>query len=336
MTPTARPHSSGVSPRPDSCSLLSRATGEPAAGTAPTATGYVILENGGPWPHKILSSAVLTGADGGTYDVRALASRLDPLGATLLFARRPGSRHGVPDPMSIVVAALSPDGGRAARLTLASPSSLDDVDPVGALAQLRSGTVPAGWEPVVEAYFVCTHGMRDACCAELGRPVAAAFAEAAGAEPVWEVSHLGGHRLAANVLLLPDGLHLGRVLPGEAADVVAEVRAGRIRTDRLRGRSALAPSVQAAEIAVREAAGVDGLDAVRLVGVQAGALADVNTPPDHGPLTVSTWRVGAERWTCTVLTVAPGGDPVPESCGAEPVAPKPRQLVRDVRRSDGA
>ena len=332
MTPTDRPHSSGVSPRPDACSFLSRTAGEPVAGTAPTATGYVIIENGGPWPSKILAAPVLIGPDGASYDVRPLASRLDPLGVTLLFARRPGSRHGVPSPLAVVAAALSPDGGRAARLTVASPSDLEGLNLRDVLAALRAGTVPEGWEPVTEAYYVCTHGMRDACCAELGRPVAAAFGDAAGGEAVWEVSHLGGHRLAANVLLLPDGLHLGRVVPGEAAEVVAEVRAGRIRTDRLRGRSALGPSVQAAEIAVRTAAGVDGLDAVRLVGVQAGALADVNTPPDHGPLTVSTWRVGAQKWTCTVLTVAPGGDPVRESCGAEPVAPKPRQLARDVRR----
>ena len=331
MTPP-RPHSSGVSPRPDACSSLSRATGEPVSGTAPTTTGYVIIENGGPWARKILASPVLTGEDGSTYDVGPLASQLDPAGATLLFARRPGAGHGVPSPLTVIVAALSPDGGRAAQRSFVSPSELTGADLPGVLTSLRGATVPAGWEPVTEAYLICTHGMRDACCAEIGRPAAQSFADAAGSDLVWVVSHVGGHRLAPNVLLLPDGLHLGRVMPGHAADVVAEYRSGRIATERLRGRSALSPSVQAAEIAVREAAGVDGLDAVRLVGVQAGALADVNRPPDHGPLTVSQWRVGADLFSCAVLTVAPGGDPIPESCGAEPVAPKPRQLVRDVRR----
>ena len=332
MTPAPRPHSTGISPRAEACSIISRATGEPLEGTAPTTTGYVVIENGGPWARKILSDPILTGADGGTFDIADLASRLDPLGATVLYARRPGSGHGVPSPFTVVVAALTPDGGRAASRTVSSPADLAPADLPGVLTALRAGTVPAGWEPLTEAYLACTHGMRDACCAELGRPVAQAFADAAGPDPVWEVSHVGGHRLAANVLLLPDGLHLGRVAPADAADIVGEVRAGRITTSRLRGRSALAPSVQAAEIAVRAATGVDGLDAVRLAGVQAGALDDVNNPPDHGPLTISRWRVGAERWTCTVLTVAPRGEPVPESCGADPVAPRPRQLVREVRR----
>ena len=62
---------------------------------------------------------------------------------------------------------------------------------------------------------VCTHGRHDACCAERGRPVAAALA-AAHPEQTWEVSHIGGDRFAANVLVLPDGLYYGRVSAADA------------------------------------------------------------------------------------------------------------------------
>lgn len=331
-TPGAQ-YASGISPRPDACSSLSRALGEPIAGTAPTTTGYVLLEHGGPWGRKILADAQVSDPDGEPFDLGGLAvAELEPLGVTTLLMRRHGSGRGIPSPATVVVASLSPDGGRAASRTVSRASELASLHLPRVLAELRGGVVPEGWEPLTEGYFVCTHGQRDVCCAELGRPVAAAFEEAAGRAPVWEVSHLGGHRLAPNMMLLPDGLHLGRVTAADAAEVVAEFRAGRIGTARLRGRSALAPSVQAAEIAVREAAGVNGLDSVRLVAVQAGALSSENVPPDHGPLTVSTWRVGAELWHCSVLTAAQGGDPVPESCGAAPVPQHPRQQVRAIQK----
>lgn len=319
--------------RAGSCSTISREVHEPIAGTAAATTGYVILEHGGPWGHKILGDAALTDPDGMRFDLPSFQAReLEPLGVTTLMARRPGAAHGTPSPLTVIVAAFSPDGGRAASRIITAPSELPGLEIPAVITSLHSGVTPPGWEPVTEAYLVCTHGTRDACCAELGRPVAGAFQEAAGRQAVWEVSHVGGHRFAANVVLLPDGIHLGRVDPGEAAAVVSDFRAGRVAVSRMRGRSALAPSVQAAEIAVREAAGVDGLDGIRLVSAQSRALVDESVPPDHGPLTISLWRVGAALWTCSVITVAPSGSAVPESCGAEPGPPPPQQVIRALER----
>lgn len=64
--------------------------------------------------------------------------------------------------------------------------------------------------------LVCTHGMRDKCCARLGQPF---FREAKrmakqGNLPhtrVWQVSHIGGHRFAPTIISLPDGRYYGRL-----------------------------------------------------------------------------------------------------------------------------
>src|SRR6185295_17042644 len=97
----------------------------------------------------------------------------------------------------------------------------------------------------------------------LGRSVARSLA-ALRPQRVWECSHLGGHRFAANVVCLPEGVCYGRVRDGSVAAIVAEHEAGRIVLELLRGRSSQAPEVQAAEHVVRETERIPAIDALRL------------------------------------------------------------------------
>jgi hypothetical protein len=76
---------------------------------------------------------------------------------------------------------------------------------------------------------------------------------------VWECSHLGGHRFAANLVCLPDGLCFGRLSPQDALRAVAEYEQGRILLEHHRGRSSLVPAAQAAEHFVREQQGLRGV-----------------------------------------------------------------------------
>jgi hypothetical protein len=108
-------------------------------------------------------------------------------------------------------------------------------------------------------YLVCTNGARDPCCAIRGPAVAGALAHARPGR-VYECSHLGGHRFAANLLVLPDGLCFGRLDVRSALALVEELEAGRLPLEHLRGRSTLAPEQQAAEILVRRKLGMTGLD----------------------------------------------------------------------------
>ncbi|MFF9667034.1 sucrase ferredoxin, partial [Streptomyces althioticus] len=54
----------------------------------------------------------------------------------------------------------------------------------------------------------------------------AAELAAAGHSEVWEVTHLGGHRFAPTMLVLPYGYAYGRLTPESAKDVLAATAAG--------------------------------------------------------------------------------------------------------------
>jgi hypothetical protein len=117
-------------------------------------------------------------------------------------------------------------------------------------------------EPHERALFlVCTHGRRDVCCAERGRPLAGALSRAYPDE-TWESTHIGGDRFAGNLLAFPHGLYFGRVRPEHAAEVAKTYLDGRLALEHLRGRSCYPFAVQAAEIALREREGLDGIDDV--------------------------------------------------------------------------
>lgn len=117
-------------------------------------------------------------------------------------------------------------------------------------------------------YFVCVNGQRDRCCARFGLPVYHRLRTLVG-ERAWQVTHLGGHRFAPNVLVLPQGALYGRVHPGAVqggadalADFVAEVESDGMPLSHLRGRSCYPQAVQAAE----GLAGANGLDLVAVDG----------------------------------------------------------------------
>ena len=92
-----------------------------------------------------------------------------------------------------------------------------------------------------------------------GLPLFDALASHVAPDRLWQASHLGGHRFAPNVLVLPQGVQLGRI-PVERSHEVGQLLAhGRIPLDLYRGRTLFAAPVQAAELAVRSVTGYDRL-----------------------------------------------------------------------------
>jgi len=139
------------------------------------------------------------------------------------------------------------------------------------LVRRLGGSEPQG--PKERRYLVCTNGARDPCCAIRGPAVAQALERALPGQ-VYECSHLGGHRFAANVLVLPDALCFGRLDARAAVALAAELEAGRLPLDQLRGRTTLEPEQQAAEILVRRELGLTRLDELRHVDATTFGLAD--------------------------------------------------------------
>lgn len=239
-------------------------------------------------------------------DVRAT---LQDFAGRVVFIRRPrgGGRGGDDDDggITVVEATTAETGGDARALVLPSLDALPGSD-------LRSGA--ALQTPLV---LVCVHGRRDACCARLGTPLYAEIAATAWHEHVWQCSHLGGHRFAPNVLVLPSGVQLGRVPAARVPDVVSLLAAGRIPLELYRGRTLYPPHVQAAEVALRAATGLDGVGELRLLAdggdrvefVSPGGQHAVRVSRRDGPPAPPSCGAGAEPTTMWTATLEPDASP---------------------------
>jgi hypothetical protein len=231
------------------CTLRSLAAREPLAGTASVIRTWLLIEHAGPWGADPLHDARIPA------EVGAALRRVERMaGARVLFVRRVDRRPGD----GITCIAVDTADAWAGRVGLARIGDAVGVDP----------TDRAGFDRVDEAIaVVCTHGRRDPCCAERGRPLARVTA---GAFPdaTWESTHVGGDRFAGNLVLFPHGLYFGRVEPERGPEVVAAYREGRIVLDLFRGRSRDAFPVQAAEHHLRALLGLDGVEDVSLIQVR--------------------------------------------------------------------
>ncbi len=296
------------------CSTASRELSEPLAGTAATARTWLLIEQPGPWGRTALASGRL-GREVGP----ALERRLEGTGVRPALIRRPG-RHpddGAPRRHRVFVAHTVPGASWVRELSVADPAALLRELDFGALGDGAHGGLGDAYrgEPLA---LVCTNGKRDRCCAVLGRPLAAELA-AAGTDGVWEVTHLGGHRFAPTMLVLPYGYAYGRMDAAAAKDVLQAARDGRMVPAGCRGRSAWERPGQAAELAVRELTGE----------VDAEALAVTGSAAVDGGWEVAVAHRDGRAWTIAVDRSA-AEPPRPESCGAALGTPA-RMAVRSIR-----
>ncbi len=269
---------------PTRCADLSQLAGEPIGGTATTAEHWLLVEVAGTWSRDVGAGAGL--AEPLRAAVRAWLEQTPS--SRLLFVRRPGRTSADSDVAFVVHAGETSRTVR--RLKLAAVNEPADLHEAG--------------EEVTDAplVLVCGHGTRDACCAQRGTAVYATLAARLNPDQVWISSHQGGHRFAANVLVLPAGIQLGRLSPNDAPDVVARALEGRLELDHLRGRTVYAPDVQVADIAIRKARSLGDLDDLELVEAAGGRVRLRD-------------RSGREHVAVVEQRIGPV---VPASCGAEP------------------
>jgi hypothetical protein len=256
------------------CSVRALTRGDSPVATASPVQRWLLIEQPGPWGRDALAESRF---DRSVAPELARRSRAE--GVRLLLVRRPGDR-------------LADSGRRWAYVDSRRGRE-------GLWWSVRSSDrelLTAPWDGSVgeaterPTYLVCTHGGHDACCALRGRPLARAL-PAPGPADVWECSHLGGDRFAANVLVLPHGFYYGQV-PGDGAELVAAHERGQVVLPWLRGRAGVPAPGQAAQHATREALGLLGIDDLPVVAVQP--------EPAAGP--------DVENWTVTLA--GPDGDVV--------------------------
>ncbi|MEV4460278.1 sucrase ferredoxin [Microbispora sp. NPDC049633] len=198
---------------------------------------WLLIEHTGPWAAELEECRL-------PEDVQRLVSRARALDIRPQLIRRPGRREPLTGPLHVYVAAAAVDHPWLAEGFLERPDDLD-------LGALVHGVVPESCILVNEPmYLVCTHGRHNACCARLGLPLARFLDENLPGE-VWETTHVGGDRYAANLVCLPHGLYYGSMSQAAAIAAANAYRHGEVVLDRFRGRAGIPEPLQAAEHFVR-------------------------------------------------------------------------------------
>jgi len=208
------------------CATIARQTGEEPIGTASHYQTYVLIECPCPWSAKVFDS------------------RQIPLALKQFITQTQSQRS---------VRFFCVNQGRAAQSKSDSKTrvliydSLHLLEPERAFTGREEGSgswfgsyrgfefVVDGLEQVadcVRAYWqginlgkpitrlkdvlICTHGMRDKCCARFGQPFFKAAEKMVKEKSlsdvrIWRVSHIGGHRFAPTAIVLPEGRYYARL-----------------------------------------------------------------------------------------------------------------------------
>ncbi len=287
----------------DRCQIISQDLEEPLPGTAAVARAWLLVEDDGPWGPDALTMSTVPEAVAAKVGADAEAA-----GVRVQLVRRVDRQRSDAERRTVFLCRSGPSGAWVRRLLL-TDDELAALDL--SLAHREQPPTDVGLEGVAcepvedDLLLVCTHAKRDACCAQFGRPVAEAVAKRAP-EQTWETSHTGGHRFAATMIVLPDGLTFGRLEPRDVTTLVNALGNGRIPLANYRGRSVDSGPEQSAEVAVREAAGASGRDAARVVDSRVDGGATVVTVEVDG----APWRaVVASRPLGTLRSISCGGTP---------------------------
>jgi hypothetical protein len=239
------------------CADASRARGEPIAASAARYRRYLLLEVPGP-----LGGTALDERHVGARVARSLARAAADADANVLLIRRPGrQRPAASAPRAWAVADTAPEAERVLWGSWDTPDDLLRLDLAAALPDTAAASGPQ------QVAVICTNGKRDLCCAIRGRPVAETLAATPGWDS-WESTHLGGHRFAATIMLLPTGDMFGWLDQRTAVAAVERFDAGQFLLPHYRGRSGQPLPAQAALHAAAVRLGDSRRHAFRLVEMQ--------------------------------------------------------------------
>lgn len=237
------------------CSDASTERAEPMLATGSQVRGWLLIEVKGAWGEDAIHASAL-----GPFVPRHWKEELKRRHLRAVCIRS-AARDDADDVRLYTCAAPRPGSSPAVLWQREVPTLADVAD---AAAGLGIDREPGpGWErapqPVI---LVCTNGRHDQCCANRGRPLVRVLRDSPWADRVWECSHVGGDRFAANLVVLPDSVYFGRVEPEQATALLSALDDRRIPLANFRGRTSYSLAEQAVEHFVRSELGIEAADGV--------------------------------------------------------------------------
>ncbi|TIB30165.1 hypothetical protein E3P84_03445 [Wallemia ichthyophaga] len=193
----------------------------PLAGSSPAHRGHVIVHTQIPpreWPSKVNGLSE-------KYDDLVIKKELSDAGVLVGLAFNPSASDK--NDCQVYPAMEAVDGHST--------------------AQILSSINQSSQNDCVHIY-VCTHGNRDCRCAEAGEPTVHSLRteiNARGLEDrvkLYEISHIGGHKWAANAIVFPQGDWYGNLRPWDSSKFLTNILAGAIHWPHWRGRLGYDPA----------------------------------------------------------------------------------------------
>lgn len=248
------------------CSALSREASEQPFGTASTADAWLLLEYSAAWEARAFQESQLTKAVK-AHLMKAL--QRVPRSRLLLIKRERETRSH----LNLFTVRSTETDASITSLKLSDYEQLLNVNLAGMLAGERA----AGGEPWERPLFlVCTHGKRDKCCAKFGYALYKSLRIDAG-DDVWQSSHVGGDRFAANLICFPHGFFYAHVTADAGRQIISQYSQQTVSLNNYRGRCCYPSPIQAAEFFLRSESGLSGINDIRFL--------------DYVPVTGNHWRV---------------------------------------------
>jgi hypothetical protein len=248
------------------CSALSREASEQPFGTASTADAWLLLEYSSAWGARAFQESRLTRAVK-THLLNALKAvpRL-----RLLFIKQEREMRGH---LTLFTVRSTETDASISRVKLTGYEQLLNFN----LDAILRGEQSAGVEPWERPIFlVCTHGRRDKCCAKFGYALYKSLKADAG-DNIWQSSHVGGDRFAANLICFPHGFFYAHVTQDAGRQIINQYSQQTVSLNNYRGRCCYPAPIQAAEFFLRSESRLSGINDVRFL--------------DYVPITGNHWLV---------------------------------------------
>ena len=195
------------------CSLMTRQTGEPLAGTAPFAKHFVLIT----WPKKYWQYEALDSKGGFPEGLKEWMKTQSEISGKISI--RLVSSKGMNNESADIY--IYPDKIHYSNvlpeeiLGVLMSHFLNECNSVNSVKKIEKDHI-----------LVCTHGRHDKCCAKFGREIAENLRnhleDQKDSVEVFDSSHLGGHRFAPTMIDFPSGRSYGQLTIEEIPDYAIE------------------------------------------------------------------------------------------------------------------